>query len=182
MKCRVCQEHAIVPRSGSKIWTTKPCFQVRLDKTKNHARSKMHRHALLAEVNRVSGGIPRAFSDAFSVGITAAIGCCKCLYWLCKHEIVHTTIYPHLLALAENLGCEHFKALNVGCNATYTSPQIVAEFLEVIDGLVAEEILNDMRGSNVFSIMVDESTDVSVLKQLVLYGRAVAKGKLKTRF
>lgn len=36
-----------------------------------------------------------------------------------------------------------------------------------------------MNGS---SVMVDESTDVSLLKQLLLYGRAVAKGELKTRF
>ena len=153
-----------------------------MDKIKNHARSKMHRGALLAEADQASGGIPQAFSDAFSVEMTAAIGCCKCLYWLCKHEIAHTTTYPHLLALAQNLGCEYFKALNVGRNATYTSPQIVAEFLEVIDGLVSEEVLNDMRRSNLFSIMVDESTDVSVLRQLVLYGRAVTKGKLKTSF
>ena len=80
----------------------------------------------------------------------------------------------------ENLGCTYFKALNVGRNAQYTSPQIVNEFLEV--SLVLEDVLDDMRRSSAFSIMVDESTDVSVLKQLVLYGRAVAGGKLKTRF
>ena len=39
-----------------------------------------------------------------------------------------------------------------------------------------------MRGSSAFSIMVDESTDVSMLKQLVLCGRAVVGGKLVTRF
>ena len=30
--------------------------------------------------------------------------------------------------------------------------------------------------------MVDESTDVSILKQLVLYGRCVVNGAVKTRF
>ena len=30
--------------------------------------------------------------------------------------------------------------------------------------------------------MVDESTDVTVQKQLVLYGRTVVEGKLSTRF
>ena len=42
-----------------------------------------------------------------------------------------------------------------------------------------EEVLCNMSS---YGIMVDESTDVSVLKQLVLYGRAVVKGELKTRF
>ena len=80
------------------------------------------------------------------------------------------------------MGCTYFKTLNVGRNAAYTSPQIVNEFLEVIDDLVSEDILSDMKGSGAFSIMVDESTDVSILEQLVLYGRAVAEGKLKTHY
>ena len=182
MICKLCRNHGIVPRSGSKVWTTEPCFHVRLDKIKKHASSKMHKRALEAELHKATGGIPQAFSEALNIETKAAIGCCKCLYWLCKQEISHTTTYPQLLALAENLGCTYFKALNVGRNATYTSPQIVNEFLEVIDDLVSEDILSDMKGSGAFSIMVDESTDVSVLKQLVLYGRAVAGGKLKTHF
>ena len=39
-----------------------------------------------------------------------------------------------------------------------------------------------MQESSSFSIMVDESTDVSDLKQLAIYGRAVTAGKLKTRY
>ena len=110
------------------------------------------------------------------------MGCCKCLYWFCKKEISHTTTYPNPLALAENLSCEYFRALNVGWNPTYTSPQIIAEFLEVIDGLVLEDVLGDMRGNSVFSIMVDESANVSVKKKLVLYVRAVMGGKVNNKF
>ena len=170
-----------MPQSGSKIWTTETCFHVHLDKIKKHAKSKMHQHALLAGADQATGGISLTFSEAFSMVIKAAIGCCKCLYWLCKQEISHTTTYPHLLALMENLGCTYFKALNVGRNAQYTSPQIVNEFLEVMDGLVLEDVLGDMR-SSAFSIMGDESTDVSVFKQLVLYSRAaVAGGNLEDK-
>lgn len=45
-----------------------------------------------------------------------------------------------------------------------------------------EAVLLDMKGSASYSIMVDESTDVGVIKQLVLYGRAVVNEELKTRF
>ena len=34
--------------------------------------------------------------------------------------------------------------------------------------------------SQYFSLMADETTDVSILKQLVLYGRAEEKGELKS--
>ena len=66
--------------------------------------------------------------------------------------------------------------------ATYTSPQIVAKFLEVINGMVSDEVLCDMQESAYFNIMVDESTDASILKQLVIYGKVVVEGKLKTRY
>ena len=112
----------------------------------------------------------------------AVIGCCKCIYWLCKHDIPHSTNYPSLLALAEDLGCKYFESLRVGRNATYTSPEIAGEFLKVMDKMIEESVLEEFKQSDTYSIMVDESTDISILKQLVCYGRAVVKGKLKTRF
>ena len=174
MRCHLCTKHSIVPRSGSTSWTSDPCFSVRKDKVVKHAKSQMHKQAEVMELQ--AGGIPRAFDEAYALEMKAAIGCCKCIYWLCKQEVSHTTTYPHLLSLAENLGCDYFKALNLGQNGKYTSPQIVTEFLDIINGVVEEEVLSDMKGSSSYSVMADESTDVSVLKQLVLYGRAVVKG------
>ena len=93
----------------------------------------MHCGAIVDEVELSTGGIPCIFKDTVTLEMKAVVGCCKCIYWLCKQEISHTTTYPHLLTLAESLGCEYFKALNVGHNAaTYTSPQIVSEFLEIL--------------------------------------------------
>ena len=90
--------------------------------------------------------------------------------------------YPHLLSLAESLGCHYFESVKVGRNAKYTSPQIVGEFFEIIDSIVNEAVLHDMKQCRFFSIMVDESTDVGVQEQLVLYGRTVVVGKLSVRF
>ena len=178
---KICHRHAAVPRSGGKVWTSKPCFHLRLDKIKQHAKSNMHKLSMLAEADTTLA-IYQAFSDTFTIEMKAAVGCLKCVYWLCKREIAHTTTYPELLALAQSLGCDYFKALNVGRNATYTSPQIVAEFLDVIDSMVLEDVVHDMQESTVFSITVDKSTDVSIFKQLVIYGRAVAGGKLKMKY
>ena len=64
----------------------------------------------------------------------------------------------------------YFKALNVGQNAKYTSPQIVADFLDVINGVVEEEVLSDMKGSSSYSVMADESTNVSYVISHLLHG------------
>ena len=42
--------------------------------------------------------------------------------------------------------------------------------------------MTEMHQSFSISIMVDESTDVAIYKQLVVYGRGVVKGKLGVSF
>ena len=47
--------------------------------------------------------------------------------------------------------------------------------------MIKERVLKEIRQSDAYSIMIDESTDISILKQLVCYVRCVAvDGKLKT--
>ena len=62
MICKLCQKHAILPQSGSKIWTNEPCMHLRLDKVKQHARSKMHGIALVAKADTTTQ-IGQALSD-----------------------------------------------------------------------------------------------------------------------
>ena len=78
------------------------------------------------------------------------------LYWLVKKKIPHTRNYASLLALVEDLGCDYFKVLKVGCNATYTSPEIVAEFLDIT-------VVKSIAKCESLALMCDESTDVGVL-------------------
>ena len=184
--CQICRDHGKPPRSGRGVWTTVACRSFRKDKLNLHANSSMHKAARIAYLEKqqsmVTGGISQAFQDVMTAERKAVIGCCKCIHWLCKHDIPHTTNNPSLLALAEDLGCKYFEALKVGRNAMYTSPQIVGEFLKVMDRMTEEIVLEDIRQSDTYSIMVDESTDIRILKQLVCYGRAVVEGKLKTHF
>ena len=187
MMCCLCREHGKVPRSGSKVWLTSPCMSLRKDKLVAHSKTSVHKAAKVAyaeqQQSRQTGGIPQAFENAITCERQAIIGCCKCIYWLCKRELPHTTTYASLLTLVENLGCQYFEALRVGQNATYTSPQIAGEFLTILDGMIKEKVLNEIRQSDTYSIMIDESTDISILKQLVCYVRCVAiDGKLKTHF
>lgn len=67
-----------------------------------------------------------------------------------------------------DLGCNYLKELHSAGNATYSSTQIIGEFLQSISRQVEEDTLQQLALSTYFSIMTDESTDISVLKQLVL--------------
>ena len=55
-----------------------------------------------------------------------------------------------------------------GGNAHYTSGRSITEMLDSLGRHVKGELLNDVRASPAFSILVDETTNVSVEKQLII--------------
>jgi len=101
---------------------------------------------------------------------SAVIGAMKCLYWHCKQEIAHTTNYQPLLSLAMSLGCNYLSALNAGGNAHYTSERIIQELVGILAQQIEDAQMEAFSHSLFYGLMIDESTDISVTKQLVLYG------------
>lgn len=135
----------------------------------------MHREAIQKETLRRQsshdGGIARAFERQVIAHRKAVVGAMKVIYWLAKEEVAHTTKYESLLDLAMSLGCNYLKELHVADNATYRSRQIVGEFLQTLSLQIEDDMLQGLASSSYFSLMTDESTDISVLKQLVLVAR-----------
>ena len=62
------------------------------------------------------GGITRAFDEAISVQKKAFIGQLKCMYFLNKQEIAHTTKFLPLVELGKSLGATYLGDVNVGRN------------------------------------------------------------------
>ena len=129
------------------------------------------------------GGIARALEKQITLQRNAVVGAMKIMYWLAKEEVAHTTKYESLLDLAIDLGCNYLKELHIAGNATYRSRQIVGEFLQSISSQVEEDTLQQLASSTYLSLMTDESTDISVLKQLVLVIRyLLPTGNVTTSF
>lgn len=72
------------------------------------------------------------------------------------------------------------KALNVGRNETYRSPEIIAKFLDIMAASVKASVVNSVADCESFAFMCDESINVEVLKQLVMYVRICDKGTCRT--
>ena len=66
------------------------------------------------------------------------------------------------------LGNESLPTLSKSGNTNYESAPIMGEITEVIGITLEEEILCDVRDSPLFSLVIDEATDISVTKQLGL--------------
>ena len=185
--CSLCIKHKTDQRNHSGTWTKKPCSCIRRDVVERHSKSAMHKEAVEKEAllrqSARDGGIARALEKQVSAQRKAVVGAMKVLYWLAKEEVAHTTKYESLLDLAISLGCDYLKELHVAGNATYRSRQIVEEFLQCVSCQVEDDVLQKVASSTYFSLMTDESTDISVLKQLVLVARYILPtGEVATSF
>lgn len=111
--CKLCKKFDTRNRRNqSRVWNAEPCTTIRKDMLGRHESSAMHREALEQEracrMVKARGGIREAMEDQVLLTRKAVIGAMKCLYWLCKEEMPHTTKYePLLLSLAKCLGCLH---------------------------------------------------------------------------
>ena len=74
------------------------------------------------------------------------------------------------------------RELNLGRNAQYSSEQFIGEMLQCLSQVIEEQIISDLQSSDFFSLMTDKSTDIAVLKQLVLVGRYLTNEDVKTSF
>ena len=83
-----------------------------------------------------------------------------------------------LLDFAISSGCDYLRNLRQASIASYRS----AEFLQSLYDCVNYHVLERMHQSDSISLFVDESTDIAILKQLVVYGRGVEKGELQCNF
>lgn len=100
-----------------------------------------------------------------------------------KSELPHATNYGFLLKAIEFMGCIQLHLLHHGDTAKYTSQKVTLEFLEVIGEQIEAEQLKALVNAPFFSVMVNVSTDVAILKELVIYCRYVASsGKVHTSF
>ena len=96
--------------------------------------------------------------------------------------MAHFTKFESLRKLCLDLGCEYFKELNVGRNAHYSSHRIIEEWLKVLSDIIEEDVLDQVHKSPAIGLMCDESTDISVTKELILYARILSCGEVRAHF
>jgi hypothetical protein len=170
----------------SPVWSSTPCISFRKDVLGRHAKSDQHKSAVELESHRVAaerdGGIAQAFQSQVSLQHKAVKGAMQCLYWLVKSEVSHTTKYGSLVDAVQYMGCDYFKHLNVAENAKYKSQRIIGEFLQVIATQIEEKQLQNALSADYFSLLIDESTDVAVINEMVIYARYMYNGNVATTF
>lgn len=124
------------------------------------------------------GVLEGAFKEVITVEQKAFIGHLKCMYWVIKAEVSHTTNFESLIELCESLGCEYLKKIRKADNAKYTSEQFMQEVVEVLGKVVHDDTVKEVKASPYFAILADETTDIAVLEQLILYSRYISDKRM----
>ena len=179
MLCGLCKLHKTKNKyNQSAVWSESPCVSLRKDSVRRHSLSEQHKQAVELDVCREAsdstGGIEQAFQSQIALNRLAVKGAMQCLYWLVKSEVPHTSHYNSLVKAVEFMGCDHLRHLHKGDNEKYTSQRIIQEFLQVTGGQIERDQFESLLSSPFFSIMIDESTDVAVLTEMVIYVRYIS--------
>ena len=114
MFCGLCQKWREKVRNGNGTWITLPCLSLRRDSILKRVRSNSHGDAVKAKWEalqaRLRGDITEAFESVRTIQRQALIGGLKCMCWLAKHEIAHSTNFESILKLAVSLGCTYISS------------------------------------------------------------------------
>ena len=161
MMCKLCRKRSQRPqkvRQGCAVWVDVPCFNYKQESLKEHEKTNNHSIAVSMEVQlgltAVDGGIEGAFKEVITVERKAFIGHLKCMYWLIKAEVSHTTNFESLIELCESLGCEYLKKICKADNAKYTSERFMQEVVEVLGKVVCDDIVKEVKASPYFATLL----------------------------
>ena len=81
----------------------------------------------------------------------------------------YTTNFVPLCELGKSLGVLYLEDLDKSGNAHYTSERFKQELVQALAETIAKPIQEHLRTSPFFSLCINETTDVSVTKQLIVY-------------
>ena len=96
----------------------------------------------------------------------------RTVFWMACEDIPIRK-YPSLINLQTLNESAPLSNLSIAKNATYTSRAAGEELQESIAEVVHENSVNKIKHADMFSVLVDESTDISVSKQMVVYVRII---------
>ena len=154
--CSLCRKHKEI-HGGKAVWTDVLCTSLTRQALVKHGKSASHTEAMQFEAtassSRMDGGIVMAFQRVVSAERKAMIGVLKCMYFLTKQEIPHTTNFVPLCNLCKLLGLEYLQDLQHGANAQYTSERIKQELVQAFALNIAEPILENMCASPFFFLV-----------------------------
>ena len=163
------------PHARANVFVALPYTGNRSDKLLQHERSgvhqaslTLHQESLLRSATSTTIREVVMESAVITADETAFSDALRCMYFLMKGEMAYTTHFVDLQSLCIFLGNTTLPLLRKARNLNYLSKQTTGEMVASIGLALEADMLEEIRLSRYFSIIIDEATDISVTKSLGL--------------
>ena len=141
----------------------------------------MHLEAIRLETLEDNQTVPGQFENCNKKEFQALQDALKMFHFVITHNMSYTTDFADLVQLCVDLGATNLSYLYKGENAKCTSQRTVQEFVECMADVVEEDVLKKFRASVSAGLMLDESTDISVRKELATCVKIQCDGITETK-
>ena len=146
-----------------------------------HHISGKHSHAAAKELLTQAAGMKKQTANHLKKNEQAAIAAMKNVYFLAKNHLSNSLL-PELNKLCKSQGVDVLSRLEVDNHTSYTHTSSIQEFQKAICGVIEKDLLVKISDSQYYSILIDESTDMAVNQNMLIYIRIVTNGVPETHF
>ena len=154
------------------------------DALTKHAATVDHRAAI--EAKKCRKDMQQAIANVYRNQELAIISALKTVYFMAKKNLPNDGFsdLKHFIVVqgCAAIGNLSFQSGHGGQQVTYEHSESVWSFQEAIALVVDEDLDNDLLQAEFYSLMIDESTDISVDHNLVIYLGYVLGGEIHCRF
>ena len=173
MKCTICEN-----ASKTNSFTVGCPYLVK-DNCFKHAKSHDHKNAIQAQI--YGPMLMKAVGNVNSKERASVHAAMTNIYYMAKKNLPNCH-FPDLNWLCMRQGCTDLKGLKVDKHTNYEHSDSVKDFQEAMKLVIDEQIILDLKDNECFGVLIDEMSDISMDKTLIVYLRYLVNGQVTCRF
>ena len=175
--CLLCKKYQTGNTQNKDMkFTVEPSVRIKLQSLKSHLECSAHQRAVSGQLlNRVSY-FQRQLDHEAEIQDDVYFKAFYAMYWLAKHYIANKQVNS-LLLLLDDLGCE-VKLFQ------HRSSGSERDIITLIAKVIQDEIVDQVKSSATFGILLDNMTDVTRKEQMIIFIQYYCRQdeKVKTTF
>ncbi|XP_077868105.1 uncharacterized protein LOC144357938 [Saccoglossus kowalevskii] len=175
MVCVWCKEAGKV-----NAFTNPGCPYMVKDDCRKHSDTKQHqavRDARMTSAPRFQATITNLYRKEEET-IQSAM---KNVYYMAKKNHANSS-FKDMNWLLIMQGCDTLQGLKVDAHTSYEHSDSIHDFQNSMKLVIDEQIISELDSAGYFAILIDEMSDVSMDKTMIIYLRYVLAGKIVVRF
>ena len=145
-------------QNSAEVFSSSPVTRYRKEALREHAATKIHKAAIEAEMNQRVSLFQSQYKEQQTVRNNVFFNAFAALYWLANEAVVNTKSFS-LLNLFRVVGVDKMQYFN------HKSPGAIREMFLHIGTIVKNSIVQEVKKSGFFGLLIDDVTDVAVTEQ-----------------